>query len=146
MDLVEREGRALVLAVNKWDLVAQAGAAGKLRRDADHWVPQVKGAPIVAHIQEYYDYAGVAKYMASHGIVDGERENLHDDPIITLNMFMTDPNSIRWAQRVKAGKATIDGVSLANKAKNLEWGRKIVEMRAANTVAAIKKAIADRRK
>jgi len=31
-------------------------------------------------------------------------------------------------------------------AKNLEWGRKIVEMRAANTVAAIKKAIADRRK
>ncbi len=59
---------------------------------------------------------------------------------------MTDPNSIRWAQRVKAGKATIDGVSLADKAKNLEWGRKIVEMRAANTVAAIKKAIADRRK
>jgi hypothetical protein len=35
---------------------------------------------------------------------------------------------------VKAGKATIDGVSIADKAKNLELGRKIVDMRAANTV------------
>ena len=61
-------------------------------------------------------------------------------------MFVTDPSSIRWEQRVKAGKATIDGVSLADKQKNLELGRKIVEMRATNTVAAIKKAIADRRK
>jgi creatinine amidohydrolase len=65
---------------------------------------------------------------------------------IALNMFMTGPNSIRWQQRVKAGKATIDGVSLADKAKNLELGRKIVDMRATNTVAAIKKALAERRK
>ena len=69
-----------------------------------------------------------------------------DDPGIALNMFMTDPNTIRYEQRVKAGKATIDGVSLADRQKNLELGRKIVEMRATNTVAAIKKAIADRRK
>ena len=47
---------------------------------------------------------------------------------------------------MKAGKATIDGVSIADKAKNLELGKKIVEMRATNTVAAIKKAIAERRK
>jgi GTP-binding protein len=47
-DLVEREGRALVLAMNKWDLVQQPGEAGKLRGQADHWLPQVKGVPIVA--------------------------------------------------------------------------------------------------
>ena len=76
---------------------------------------------------------------------DGPRDNLHDDPGISLNMFVTDPNSIRYEQRVKAGKATIDSVSIADKAKNLEIGRKIVEMRATNTVAAIKKAIAERR-
>jgi creatinine amidohydrolase len=69
---------------------------------------------------------------------------LHDDPGITLNMFMTDPNTVRWEQRVKAGKATIDGVSLADRSKNVELGRKIVEMRATNTVAAIRKAIAER--
>ncbi|TMJ02202.1 MAG: ribosome biogenesis GTPase Der [Alphaproteobacteria bacterium] len=48
-DLVQREGRALVLGMNKWDLMeGKAGAAGKLRGEADHWLPQVKGVPIVA--------------------------------------------------------------------------------------------------
>ena len=47
-DLVEREGRALVLGMNKWDLVAAKGGAGKLRQEAEHWLPQVKGVPIVA--------------------------------------------------------------------------------------------------
>ncbi|MGJ4900562.1 ribosome biogenesis GTPase Der [Bradyrhizobium sp. HKCCYLS2058] len=48
-DLIEREGRALVIAVNKWDLMeAKSGQISMLRRDADHWLPQVAGAPIVA--------------------------------------------------------------------------------------------------
>jgi GTPase len=48
-DLVEREGRALVIAVNKWDLVERrSGAIKKLREEADHWLPQVKGVPVVA--------------------------------------------------------------------------------------------------
>ncbi|MGM4917773.1 ribosome biogenesis GTPase Der [Tardiphaga sp. 813_E8_N1_3] len=48
-DLIEREGRALVIAVNKWDLVEkQGGQIGQLRTDADHWLPQVRGVPIVA--------------------------------------------------------------------------------------------------
>jgi GTPase len=48
-DLIEREGRSLVLAVNKWDLMAaKAGAISALRAEADHCLPQVKGAPLVA--------------------------------------------------------------------------------------------------
>lgn len=48
-DLVEREGRALVIAVNKWDLIErQGGQIAQLRADADHWLPQIKGVPIVA--------------------------------------------------------------------------------------------------
>ena len=48
-DLVEREGRALVFAVNKWDLVeAKGGEIGKLRETADHLLPQVRGVPVVA--------------------------------------------------------------------------------------------------
>ena len=48
-DLVEREGRALVLGINKWDIKeAGPGAAAKLREEADHWLPQVKGVPAVA--------------------------------------------------------------------------------------------------
>jgi GTP-binding protein len=48
-DLVEREGRALVIGMNKWDLKGDArGSAGKLQGEVDHWLPQMKGVPIVA--------------------------------------------------------------------------------------------------
>jgi GTP-binding protein len=48
-DLIEREGRALVIGMNKWDLVEQTpGAIKKLREETDHWLPQVKGVPVVA--------------------------------------------------------------------------------------------------
>src|SRR5438477_708332 len=48
-DLIEREGRALVIAVNKWDLMGrQSNLISALPTDADHLLPQVKGMPIVA--------------------------------------------------------------------------------------------------
>lgn len=48
-DLVEREGRALVIAVNKWDLVERKGGEiGKLREEADRLLPQVRGVGLVA--------------------------------------------------------------------------------------------------
>jgi GTPase len=47
-DLVEREGRALVLAMNKWDLMTRRPSPAKLREQADHWLPQVNGVPVVA--------------------------------------------------------------------------------------------------
>jgi GTP-binding protein len=48
-DLVEREGRALVIAMGKWDLMERRpGALTKLREEADYRLPQLKGAPLVA--------------------------------------------------------------------------------------------------
>src|ERR1700684_1223598 len=48
-DLIEREGRALVIAANKWDLVeTKSGAISALRAEADHLLPQVRGTPLVA--------------------------------------------------------------------------------------------------
>ncbi|GAC1617782.1 MAG: ribosome biogenesis GTPase Der [Bradyrhizobium sp.] len=48
-DLIEREGRALVIAVNKWDLMGgKASLVSALRTEADHSLPQVRGVPIVA--------------------------------------------------------------------------------------------------
>ena len=106
------------------------------------------GHPVVAHIREYYDYASVGKLLTDLGVTkDGQRgDGLHDDPGITMNMMVTDPESVRWKQRVKAGKAVINGVSIADKEKTLKIGRKIVEMRTTNTVAAIKKAIENKGK
>jgi GTP-binding protein len=48
-DLVEREGRALVLAGSKWDLVeTRAGAIGRMREEAGRKFSQVKGVQVVA--------------------------------------------------------------------------------------------------
>jgi GTP-binding protein len=48
-DLIEREGRALVLGINKWDLrEAAPGAIAKLHGEADRLLAQVKGVPVVA--------------------------------------------------------------------------------------------------
>jgi GTP-binding protein len=48
-DLIEREGRALVIAANKWDLMQrQSSLISALRTDADQLLPQVRGAPVVA--------------------------------------------------------------------------------------------------
>ena len=109
---------------------------------------QWNGTPVVAHIPEYYDYASVAKLLDQLGVTKPGQptDSLHDDPGITMNMFITDPKSVRWDARVKAGKATINGVSIADKTKTLETARKIVDMRATNTVAQIKKAIANKGK
>lgn len=48
-DLVVREGRALVIGMNKSDLADPARVTPKkLREQADHWLPQARGMPIVA--------------------------------------------------------------------------------------------------
>ena len=52
-DLVEREGRAVVIGMNKWDLVegsaeAGAGAMKRLREETDYRLPQLKGVPVIA--------------------------------------------------------------------------------------------------
>ena len=46
-DLVEREGRALVIAVNKWDLIEpEPGALSRLRAEVDRLLPQIKGVAL----------------------------------------------------------------------------------------------------
>jgi GTP-binding protein len=48
-DLVVREGRAAIFAVNKWDCVERkAGAITVLSRERDRLLPQIAGAPLVA--------------------------------------------------------------------------------------------------
>ena len=114
---------------------------------ADTLTTKWAGKALALHIGEYYDYASVSKYMAGHGIKQTEPgDGLHDDPIITLNMFIDDPNSVRYDARVKAGKAVINGVSIADKAKATAQAKQIVEFRATQTIEAINKAIAAKAK
>ncbi|HHI82292.1 MAG TPA: GTP-binding protein, partial [Rhizobiales bacterium] len=47
-DLVSREGRALVIAINKWDLIADKPAMLKhLRHEVERLLPQLSGVPLL---------------------------------------------------------------------------------------------------
>jgi GTP-binding protein len=47
-DLIEQEGRALVIAVNKWDLVREREKRlNELRQTCQRLLPQIKGVPLV---------------------------------------------------------------------------------------------------
>jgi len=113
---------------------------------ADKLTAKWGGKALALHIGEYYDYASVSKYMEGQGLKEGKSDGMHDDPIITLNMFIDDPKSVRYDERVKAGKATINGVDISNRAKNMELAKKIVEFRATKTIEAINKHIAAKSK
>jgi len=48
IDLCEREGRAVVIGLNKWDLIEKRGATlSTLKEEATRLLPQIKGCPIV---------------------------------------------------------------------------------------------------
>ena len=49
VDMVAREGRAIVFAINKFDLMEnRTGAIGRFREQRDELLPQVIGAPLIA--------------------------------------------------------------------------------------------------
>ena len=63
-DLVEKEGRAIVIGFNKWDLVEpEAGAPQRLRDETDRRLPQIKGVPVVTLSAQSGD--GVDRLMAA---------------------------------------------------------------------------------
>ena len=67
-----------------------------------------------------------------------------DAPEITPTLFTDDPRSVRYDERVKAGKADINGVSLKDKKQITTWAKDIVAFRAQVAFDAINKAIANK--
>lgn len=94
-------------------------------------------------IPEYYAYEEATEWMEKElGIKEPMNEGLHDDFVITSLMMITDPETVRHAERVAAGKASINGLSIADKEKTIETGKKIMAHRVDRTVKAIRAAIA----
>jgi len=93
-------------------------------------------------IPEYYRYREVHEWMNNElGIYETQNDGLHDDIVITSIMMVTDPNTVRYDQRVKAGLASINGVSIEPKEKAIDMGKKLLAHRVDETVKAIHAAI-----
>ncbi len=75
------------------------------------------------------------------GYVETTDDGHHDDFYITSLMMLIDPTSVRYHQRVAAGLATINGLSIAPINQALEVGRRLLEFRVDVTIKAIKAAM-----
>jgi creatinine amidohydrolase/Fe(II)-dependent formamide hydrolase-like protein len=106
------------------------------------------GSPAVfKHVPEFYNHEKVRRYIQEDLKIPEQMEytassgsdNIHEELSIDAVMSVIDPSSIRFDQRVKAGRASINGVSLEPLAKTQELGRKIIEYRTKLTVEAIQR-------
>ena len=97
-------------------------------------------------VREYYD-----SWQASDAAIErvaGKAEvseGIHDDYSVTSIIMTVDPEAVRYDQRVAAGKASINGISIVPKERTIENGRKLVDIRAALTVEAILRMLGETR-
>jgi len=103
----------------------------------------------VFFIPEYYDYPAVRKFVQENGIPETMEfeasqgsDGIHEEYGIDALMMLHDPQIVRLEERTKANRATINGASLLPVEKTLAFGKRIVELRATQTVNAIHKAMA----
>lgn len=76
------------------------------------------------------------------GVAETKRDGHHDDMWVTAMMMVTDPESVRYQQRMEADLASINGFDISDLEKTVELGRKMVEFRAKSAATAIRDAIA----
>jgi creatinine amidohydrolase/Fe(II)-dependent formamide hydrolase-like protein len=113
---------------------------------AEALTAKYQGEPTVFHhVPEFYNHEFVRQYIQEDLGIPEELEytasrgsdGIHEELSIDAVMSVIDPTSIRFPQRVDAGLATINGVSLEPLAETQELGRKIIDFRTQITVDAI---------
>ena len=113
---------------------------------ADALTAKYNGTPTrFHHVPEFYNHDKVRQYIQETLGIPEEMEysassgsdGIHEELSITSIMSVIDPTSIRFDQRVKAGRASINGISLEPLSETQALGRKLIEFRTKLTVDAI---------
>ncbi len=116
----------------------QAGMAAVADLLNERW----GGSARAHYVPEFYRYAEVFAWMKDElGIEEPSNDGFHDDFVITAIMMTQDPESVRHPQRVAAGKASINGLSIADEDATVATGRKLLDFRVERTVDAIRASI-----
>ncbi len=97
------------------------------------------------HVPEFYNHVQVRQYIQEDLGIPEEMEynassgsdGIHEELSITSIMSVIDPTSIRFEQRVAAGRASINGISLEPLSQTQELGRKLIQLRTQITLDAI---------
>ena len=102
------------------------------------------GETAVHFVREYYDSWYVAEDAVEQVAGQAEvPEGIHDDYSVTSIIMTVNPEAVRYDQRVAADKATINGISIVPKEQAIAHGRKLVEIRVDETVAAILRMVGE---
>jgi len=98
----------------------QAGMKAVAEKLNGEWKERGRVHSRVLHVFRSRKVHGVARHQ------NGSRESgsFARRSIITLNMLIDDPQTVRWEPRVKANKATINGFSIARQEKGARTGQK----------------------
>ena len=94
-------------------------------------------------VKEAYDYDEILVHENEKMGVKEVRykDRFHDNYYISTMIMVTDPEGVNYSERVKLGKASINGFDLAPLEKSLWHGRQLIDFRAEETVAAMRKAL-----
>ena len=107
-DLVEREGRAIVVAINKWDTVeAEPGALSRLRASVDRMLPQIKGVPVAVLSAKTGD--GLDKLMAA--VMKSYAVWNRRLPTAALNRFLQDAISTNPPPAISGRRFRLDYIT-----------------------------------
>lgn len=119
----------------------QQGLAVAAERLNERW----DELPARAHfIKAFYDpgWEETERYTEEElGIRETGHDGFHDDIWVTAMMAVTDPGQIRYAERVAAGRASINGVPLEPLDRTVALGLQMIAFRADYTVDAIRASI-----
>jgi GTP-binding protein len=104
-DLVEREGRAVVIGFNKVDLVErESGTRQRLRELVDRVLPQIKGAPVVAISARSGE--GLDHLMKS--VVDAHAVWNRRVPTAALNRFLAQASEAHPPPAIRGRRIRLD--------------------------------------
>ena len=75
------------------------------------------------------------------GVAESSHDGYHDDIWVTAMMMVSDPEQVRFEQRVEAGLASINGVAIFPLEEAIELGKQMIEFRSELTADAIRDSI-----
>ncbi len=97
-------------------------------------------------VREFYDpgWEATEQYTERElGIAESRHDGYHDDIWVTAMMMVTDPEQVRYRQRVEAGLASINGIVIEPLDEAVQLGRKMIEFRAGFTAEAIRDVVSN---
>ena len=136
--MLEDVGRSLHQHGFDWIVyIGDSGGNQTGMRNAAERLNEEWGTSKALFIPEFYDNAGVQRHMEDTFGIYEESEGWHDNFWLTAMQAAVDPETVRYEERVQAGRASINGVSLVPLGRTITVGEELMQWRTDQTVAAI---------